>query len=201
MNEGGIGARLRTLRMRQGLTGKALAQSAGVSASLVSRIERGNTLPSVGVLVRLAKALGSSLVDLVDESPAPVVPADARVHAPESNLDSMVVKKDERFRLIHPISKAVYELLTPSLNGRHEVLQLVLGPGREHTSRMGAHPEGQETVVVLKGRCTIRIGSLSAELDEGDAVTFDATIPHRYINTGVDDTALLAIVTPPHVGI
>jgi len=201
MDESAIGARLRTLRMRQGLTGKALARSTGISASLVSRIERGNTLPSVGVLMRLARALGSPMVDLVDESPAPVVPAHAHLLARETSLDAMVVRKGERFVLIHPISKARYELLTPSLTGRHEVLELVLAPGREHASRIGAHPDGQETVVILKGQCTIRIGSLSAELGEGDAVTFDATIPHGYVNVGVDDTVLLAIVTPPHVGI
>lgn len=196
-----LGRRLRTLRMRQGLSGAALAKLADVSPSLISRIERGKALPSLIVLQRLANSLRCSLNDLVNESPNATVADEARARVAKRPINHMVVRKNERLKMIHPLSEAIYELVTPDLSGRHEILQVILKPGQEHVSRSGAHPEGQETALVLQGQCQVWVGDDSTTLSEGDAITFDATIPHRYRNTGIEDVVLIAVVTPPHVGV
>ena len=187
--------------MRQGLSGNTLAKMASVSPSMISRIERGKVLPSLRVLRRLADSLGCSLGDLANDTPEPTVTNEAHLRVAKTPIEHMVVRKNERLKMIHPSSGAIYQLLTPDLTGRHEVLRVSIPPGCEHTSKSGAHPEGEETVFVLSGQCQVWVGDKSTMLFEGDAITFDATIPHRYLNTGSEDAILLAVVTPPHVGI
>src|SRR5690349_8023169 len=69
-----IGARLRDARTAKGLSLRALAQTVGVSASLISQIETGKTQPSVSTLYAIVTALGVSIDELLDVAPAAAAP-------------------------------------------------------------------------------------------------------------------------------
>lgn len=114
---GDLGSRIRMLRKERQLTTERLAETAGVSAGLISQIERGNGNPSFATLVQLAHGLQMPIGQLLE--------------APESK--SVVVRKNERRRLDgHGLANddgGSYELLTPDLNGALEATWVVTPPG------------------------------------------------------------------------
>jgi transcriptional regulator with XRE-family HTH domain len=77
-----IGVVLRRLRHARGLTQKGLAQGVadGIDGTYIGKIERGDQLPSLKVLIRLSKALGVGMSDFFYPSPPPVEPMTTALH-------------------------------------------------------------------------------------------------------------------------
>ncbi len=162
------------------MTVEALAHAAGVSTGSISQLERGQGNPAFLTLRRLAEALGLPVVHFVQGPPS----------------KGMVVRAAERKRLHLPDADLVYELLTPSLQGRLEVLRTQIPAGWSNQSKPFVH-EGEECVHLLSGRLEVVVGTARFELEEGDSITYDASQPHWYHN-GADAAALiLGAVTPP----
>lgn len=176
-----IGRQLRTLRTGRGMSLRALAAEAGVSATLLSQIERGVTEPSLATLRRLAGVFGESVVALFDDQDRPSV---------------WVSRPGNRATLAGPRGKIRYERLTPS-NGQMEVLRGVLVPGEATADESWAHPS-LECTVVVDGTLTVDIGPDSHRVTTGEAITFDARQPHRYRNTADTEVEFLISVTPPN---
>ena len=91
-----------------------------------------------------------------------------------------------------------YEVLTPPLPGlRAEVSLHTLSPGAA-TGGPGDppmhEPGARETAVVLEGRVRLVCAGAPHDLEEGDAVTFDADLPHRFENAGADEMRFFAVV-------
>jgi transcriptional regulator with XRE-family HTH domain len=175
-----IGRQLRTLRTGRGLSLRALATEAGVSATLLSQIERGVTEPSLATLRRLAGVFGESVAALFDDQDRPPV---------------SVSRPGARSTLAGPRGKIRYERLTPS-NGHLEVLRGVLIPGETTSDDLWAHPS-LECAVVIDGVLTVDIGTDSYPVAAGEAITFDSRQPHRYRNTSDITVEFLISVTPP----
>ena len=178
-----IGPRVRSLREGMGLSLRDLARRSGVSAPMLSQVERAATSPTVAVAGRIAAGLELTLSQLlrIDESDGvTIVPATGRMAggAPE---------RGHR-----------YEILTPPLPGqRAEVSVHTLAPG---AATGGAddppmhEPGSRETTLVESGRVRLVCGGVAHELCEGDAVTFDADLPHRFENASEGDARFLAVV-------
>ena len=161
-----------------------LAERSGVSAPMLSQVERGETSPTLSVAARIAGGLDLSLSQLLrlDEGGAvTVVRAGARsAGGPRARGHS-------------------YEVLTPPLPGqRAEVSLHVLEPGA-HTAGQDDppmhEPGARETAVVLKGRLRLHCDGEAHDLDDGDSVTFDSDLPHRFENPGKAATRFLAVVS------
>ena len=179
-----LGVRVKALREAGGLSLRDLAERSGVSAPMLSQVERGETSPTVAVAERIAGGLDLRLSQLLrlDEGGAVTVvrgherrkgPASARGHR--------------------------YELLTPPLPGlRAEVSRHTIGPGAR-TGGAGDppmhEPGSRETAVVERGPVILVCDGERHELREGDCVTFDADLPHRFENPGPGEAALLAVVS------
>jgi quercetin dioxygenase-like cupin family protein len=107
-----------------------------------------------------------------------------------------VVRQSERKRMSIDGSNGLYELLSPDSSKKLEFLYITL-KGRE-SSRMDliAH-EGEECGYVLKGHLLVKLGQKEYYLGEGDSMTFDSSIPHRYLN--IDDVECVSVwaMTPP----
>jgi XRE family transcriptional regulator, regulator of sulfur utilization len=178
---GTVGARVRALREGLDLSLRDLADRSGVSAPMLSQVERGETSPTLAVAERIASGLDLSLSQLLrlDEG---------------EGVD--VVRRAERRR--GGVGGHRYEVLTPPRPGqRAEVSLHELRPGGATGGPDDPprhEPGARETTVVLNGRLRLHCAGAQHELDEGDAVTFDADLPHRFENPGDAPARFYAVV-------
>jgi transcriptional regulator with XRE-family HTH domain len=175
-----LGQALRTARRERGLTVEALATSAGVSSGLISQLERGQGNPAFLTLRRLAEALGLPVAHFVQGPPS----------------SGMLVRAEQRKRLHLPDADLVYELLTPSLQGKLEVLITQIPAGWTNVTKPFVH-EGEECIHLLEGTLEVTVGETRFVLEEGDSLTYEAQVPHWYANASGATARLLGAVTPP----
>ena len=177
-----IGPRVRALREAMDLSLRDLAERSGVSAPMLSQVERGETSPTLAVASRIAAGLELRLSQLLRLDEDGIV---------------TVVRREERRR--GGADGHRYEILTPPLPGqRAEVSRHTLAPGAS-TGGPGDppmhEPGSRETAVVESGTATLLIDGKRHELRAGDCVTFDADLPHHFTNHGKEEAALLAVVS------
>lgn len=176
-----VGRRIRELRKAQGKTLEQLAQAAGVSAGLLSQVERGQGNPSFSSLVQIAHSLGVAVARLV---------ADDRLTSP-------VVRREERIRLdLGENDLIVAELLTPRLESAFEVVKVTTQPGYSSEKTPFAHA-GEECSIVLEGTQAYIVGGVRYVLRAGDVISYKSTIPHWYENPGDGPSVSLSMITPP----
>jgi transcriptional regulator with XRE-family HTH domain len=181
---GALGPRLRALREAAGLSLRDLSDRCGVSAPMLSQVEREETSPTLAVAERIAGGLGLRLSQLLrlDEGGA-----------------VSVVRASERRTGGNPKRGHTYEVLTASDPGqRAELSRHVLAPGAQ-TGGSGDppihEPGSRETALVESGRVALHCDGERHELDEGDCVTFDADLSHHFENAGDAEAVLLAVVS------
>jgi transcriptional regulator with XRE-family HTH domain len=179
-----VGPRIRALREHMGLSLRDLAERCGVSAPMLSQVERGETSPTLAVATRIAFGLDLSLSQLL------------RLDEGEGVL---VVRAIDRRQGGAARRGHSYEVLTPPLPGqRAEVSLHVLSAGASTggTDDPPIHePGSRETAVVLEGSVRLLCEGAEYDLREGDAVTFDADLPHHFENPTDADARLMAVVS------
>lgn len=179
-----IGGVIRRARKEQGLTLQQVAQSSELSLSYLSQIERNLLNPSVGTLKRIAEALDLPAGKLMFSS-----------EASPSRVTVAVLRKGERKRVSFPQSSITYELLTPDLRRRASLLWLSAEPDAESGAPL-TH-EGEDVVVVLKGRLDVEVGGIWYELTAGDSIYFNSELPHRWCNRGKGTAEAIWVSAPP----
>jgi transcriptional regulator with XRE-family HTH domain len=178
-----VGPRVRALREAMDLSLRDLAARSGVSAQMLSQVERGETSPTLSVASRIATGLELSLSQLLrlDEGGSVTV-----VRSAERRTGGATERGH------------AYEILTPPLPGQRAELSLhTLAPGAATggPSDPPMHePGSRETAVVTHGELRLVCDGAVHELSTGDAVTFDADLPHHFENPGRDDARFLAVV-------
>jgi transcriptional regulator with XRE-family HTH domain len=179
-----LGPRLRALREAAGLSLRDLSERCGVSAPMLSQVEREETSPTLAVAERIAGGLGLRLSQLLrlDEGGA-----------------VSVVRAAERRTGGSRARGHTYEVLTASDPGqRCELSRHVLAAGAQ-TGAAGDppihEPGSRETALVERGHVVLHCDGERHELDEGDCVTFDADLSHHFENAGQDEAVLLAVVS------
>ncbi len=183
---GTVGPRVRALREAMSLSLRELAERSGVSAPMLSQVERGETSPTLQVAARIAAGLElrlSQLLRLDEDGAVTVVRASERRKGPS------------RVRSGHS-----YEILTPPLPGqRAELSRHTLAPGAVTGGRGDPpmhEPGSRETALVESGSVRLHCDGARHVLHEGDCVTFDADLPHHFENPSQDrDAVLLAVVS------
>jgi XRE family transcriptional regulator, regulator of sulfur utilization len=179
-----IGPRVRALREAMSLSLRDLAERCGVSAPMLSQVERGETSPTLAVAARIAAGLDLSLSQLLrlDESSTVTV-----------------VRAGEGRRGGSARSGHLFEVLTAPLPGqRAELSRHVLHSGAS-TGGPGDppmhEPGSREIALVASGAVTLLCDGRRYALGAGDCVTFDADLPHHFENPGSVEARLLAVVS------
>jgi transcriptional regulator with XRE-family HTH domain len=201
----GLGPRLRLVRGSRQLSVRELARRVGCSASLISQIERGVSVPSVGVLYSLATELGSSLDYLLfgsgagpDGVPAAAPPAVAAGAGPDPAAapSPAIVQRGCDRRIIDLASGVRWERLTPQSEAMTDFLEVIYSPGGHSTDeRRPLRHDGREYGLVISGTLTANVGFESYELGPGDSIAFDSSAPHEYLNkTGEIVRAIWVVV-------
>jgi transcriptional regulator with XRE-family HTH domain len=175
-----VGANLRRLRVRRGLSLERLAQASGVSRAMLSQVELGRSTPTINVVWRVARALE--------------VPFSALIAAQEARGHSVLRRQEAKVLSSHDgafTSRALFPFDEPR---RTEFYELRLGPGA--TERADPHPPGTvENLVVSSGRVEIEVAGERQALEPGDAIVFHADAPHAYVNDGAAEAVLYLVMT------
>ncbi len=181
-NRAAVGPRVKALREAMDLSLRDLAERSGVSAPMLSQVERGETSPTLQIASRIAHGLELRLSQLL--------------RLDEEGTVS-VVRRGEGRR--GGAGGHAYEVLTPPLPGlRAEVTRHTLAPGAV-TGGPGDPPRhepgARETTVLERGALTLHVDGVAHDLYTGDCVTFDADLPHHFANHSEEEAVLLAIVS------
>jgi transcriptional regulator with XRE-family HTH domain len=182
---GDLGSRLREERERARISQRELARRLGVSASLISQIESGQSKPSVSTLYAIVTELDVSLDDVF------------RIHDDELSIATAVGAESESAvvarPVVHPTERHVVELdsgviwerLTSHEHEDVDFLHVIYDVGGSSASdeRLMRHP-GREYGYVVSGRLGVQLGFERHELGPGDSIAFDSTTPHRLWNLG-----------------
>jgi transcriptional regulator with XRE-family HTH domain len=184
-----VGPRVRALREAMDLSLRDLAQRSGVSAPMLSQVERGDTSPTLQIAARIAAGLDlrlSQLLRLDEDGAVTIVRRQERRIGPSPDTDG----EGHGHR---------YEILTPPLPGQRAELSLhTLAPGAL-TAGPGDppmhEPGSRESALVQSGRVVLHCDGARWELSAGDCVTFDADLPHHFENPGNNEATLLAVVS------
>jgi transcriptional regulator with XRE-family HTH domain len=176
-----VGKNLRRLRIRQGHSLERLAKHSGVSRAMLGQIETGKSAPTVGLLWKVATALGVPFANLIatDDARGTVVLRRANAKVLSSNQGQFT-------------SRALFPF---DSERQVEFYELKLSP--LHREDAEAHAPGtRENLVVAKGSVEIISGSeRPVVLNEGDAILFEADTPHSYRNRGTDEAILFLVMT------
>src|SRR5690625_995696 len=182
-----LGAIVRRTRQRMGLSVEALAARSDLSAGLISQLERGRGNPSLQTLSRLASALGTQLVSLLQSAQRrgePVVRADARTVLPDLDPAPDGAPRPDR------------KLLTPDQNLPLQVIRTVMPPGFSNEDRP-FRPLGLESVHVLEGELLVVLGETRHALAAGDTITYECTQAHWWANpSDTDEVVIIGSVAP-----
>jgi transcriptional regulator with XRE-family HTH domain len=162
-----LGKRIKKIRESKHLTLKNIEASAGISATHISEIERGKTSPTLGALIRIAKALG--------KDPAYFVESDEL-------KDISLVTLENRIQETLEGGTGTLERLSTSIPaGKLQANVITLSPGKSPRSKLHSH-YGNEAALVLSGKFLFKVDEESFELVEGDSIYFNALKEHSYDN-------------------
>src|SRR6476660_6598562 len=177
---GDLGLRLREGRERKGFTVRGLARYVGVSPSLVSQIERGKVMPSVGTLYAIANQLELVVDDLFRDAGAP-----RSERARASGDASDPVQKAHNRNTIRLAEGVRWERLTPRPDPEVEFLYVVYEVVAESVDKDSLiRHGGKDYAYMISGRLGLKIGFEEFEMGPGDSITFDAQMPHRLWTIG-----------------
>ena len=175
---------MRALREGMRLSLRDLAERSGVSAPMLSQVERGETSPTLSIAARIAAGLDLSLSQLLrlDEGGAVTV-----------------VRRGERAAGGARARGHSYEVLTPPRPGQRAEVSLHMLEAEAATAGPDDppmhEPGARETAVVLEGALRLHCDGVVHDLEEGDCVTFDSDLPHHFENPGDDPTRFIAVVS------
>ncbi|GAA3235408.1 helix-turn-helix domain-containing protein [Nonomuraea helvata] len=180
-----LGARIRAYRTMRHMTVRALATEAKASASFISQLERGQTSSSIGMLRRIASALGLTVADLFNE---------------EDEIGHRVVRREARPEL-HTAPGTRKFLISQRPLQNVEVYAAEFDPGSSTGDEPYTHSDSQEILLVIRGQVTLWLGSDGSAtahlLKPGDSVEYRTSVPHRVVNECHETAEVLWIVSPP----
>jgi DNA-binding transcriptional MerR regulator/quercetin dioxygenase-like cupin family protein len=173
-----LGPKLRKLRQRSGLGIAMAAKMASISTGFLSAVERSHANASVATLQRLAKAYGTTVMELFN--------------LPRQS--SRLVRPRDR-RVLHTPAGVTMELLSTGTTMLESMLFRVAPGGGSD----GAYShQGEEFIYMLKGTLELWLDELQCyKLQEGDSFWFESALGHRWFNPGREEAVLLWINTPP----
>jgi len=177
-----IGKKLKATRLKNDMTIQELAERSKVSSNMISRIERGLTIPSVEILMKLADAFGMSINFFVEEAEK----GSTVVHTRKGQGEPIFFFEDK-----HQITSLTQGIRDPSFAVFYDTLEAGCSSGEG-----GMVHTGEEFALVLRGRMEFVIEGNHYLLEEGDSLTFKASLPHRWANLYDGQTTVMWVVSP-----
>lgn len=183
-----IGSKITALRSLKNFGPEDLAAKAALSVNQLSLIETGRSIPSLGVLIRISRALGIRLGTLLDDN--------------EKEGPALVREKDRQLGYSFSTNEDIkrehltFFSLAPNKAGRHmEPFIVDIKPGENNQLPKSSH-EGEEFIFVMEGKITIAYGTDIFELGKGDSIYLDSIVDH-FVTTPGPEAKILGVVYVP----
>jgi transcriptional regulator with XRE-family HTH domain len=184
MNDSGkIGKRIETYREKLNMSVDDLSEKTSLPVSLINDIEKGSVSPALGVMIKLARALGQRVGTFMDDQIAkdPVITRSAER---EEGIASHQGKTQGHYR---------YHALGAGKADRHmEPFFIKISPSKE---RDKSSHEGEEFIVVISGEVELQYGKETNVLKEGDSIYYNSLVPHCLSAVGGDAQIYAVIYT------
>jgi len=175
-----LGGRVKQLRAERGWSLEALARASGVSRSMLSDIEREQANPTLAVTLRIARAFGLSLGELLE--------------SPGASAAITVIRAGDRAALYRSDPDVQIRTLSPlHLEKDVELYEIRLQTGG--ALRSAPHYEGtREFLAVQKGQVRVESAGDTESLGAGDSATYRADVPHAIVNSGRGEAVVFLVV-------
>jgi transcriptional regulator with XRE-family HTH domain len=181
VSSGRLGGRVRELRRGRGLTLEDLAEQSGVSRAMISKLERGEKNPTLVVAAKLAEGLGVTLSQLAGM---------------EERREVVVVPRERRTVMRDPETGFERQLLSPNFVGRGVEFIRNEIPEGSTSGEFPPHRRGvEEHIVVERGSLRATVGGEQYLLGEGDALYFEADVPHCFDNAGEGECSYYLVIS------
>jgi transcriptional regulator with XRE-family HTH domain len=173
-----IGKRLLKLRREKKLTLKHMANETGLATQYISKIEKGEVIPPVAVLLQLSRALEIDSSLLLQEE---------KSRASKKSADDYQRRTEDY----------TYETLTPEARHKHlKAFKVFIDPKSHHKGVSYQHV-GEEFIYVLVGKIEVKVGENKNELGPGECVHFNSSIVHRLKNLSTEKAELIVVLYTP----
>jgi transcriptional regulator with XRE-family HTH domain len=175
-----LGRNLRRLRTRRGHSLERLAKMSGVSRAMLGQIELGRSAPTIKLLWKVARALDVPFAALVSSG---------------KSQDAVVLRSAQSKTLVSQNGDFTSRALFP-FEGEHKVEFYELRLAPHGVEEAEPHPPGTvENLVVCQGFVQITAGGATHGLSPGDAILFNADVPHTYHNCGDVEAIMYLVMT------
>lgn len=182
MEDINIGKKIAEFRKDKNMSIKELADSSGVTSSLLSQIEKGTANPSINSLRSISSALDIPLFNFFMTS---------------IDAEELVVRADKRKKVAFSDSdKFTYELLSPDLSGAIEFALMKLAPDSQSSEDSMSH-KGEEAALVLEGKVEVHLDGKIIVLNEGDSIRILPYAKHKWKNPYSQTARVVFSLTPP----
>ena len=186
-----IGHKIKGVRESKNISLEEVAERSGLTVEQIESIENDVNLPSLGPLIKIARALGVRLGTFMDDSDAlgPVVTR-AADREKESSISFSNDATDARKHMeYHPLAQ--------QKAGRHmEAFVIDINPEETNDYQLSAH-EGEEFIYVMQGEVEIVYGKDTYSLKEGDSIFYDSIVKHHVHGVPGKSAKILAVVYIP----
>jgi transcriptional regulator with XRE-family HTH domain len=175
-----LGANLRRLRTKRGLSLERFAKESGVSRAMLSQIELGQSAPTINVLWRISTALGVPFSAMISGK------AEAAVAVLRGEVSKVLASRDGRFT-----SRALFPY---DATRRVEFYELRLAAESEERAEPHA-PGTTEYLAVAEGEVVVEVDGERHALGRGDSIVFQADVPHAYRNAAGAGAVMFLVMT------
>ena len=186
-----VGSKIKGIRETKNITIEEVAERSGLSVEQVVSIENDQNLPSLGPLIKIARALGVRLGTFMDDNDAlgPVVTR-AKDREMKNSISFSNGAVDARKHMeYHPLAQ--------QKAGRHmEPFIIDINPTDENNFQLSAH-EGEEFIYVMEGEIEVEYGKDVYHLFEGDSIYYDSIVKHHLHGAPGKSAKILAVVYIP----
>lgn len=171
-----IAHNLKKIREERNLSQGQLADMAGVSKVIISQIEKGDSNPTINTIWKLTGALELPYTSLLE------VEATKTEHMKKADVSELV---EDKYHIFSYYSK--------NADRNFEVYQIEMESGCNHPS-IGHSSNSYEYVMLMEGKITIKVNDFEYVLEEDDALYFDGSVPHCYINKEDQNAKMVLII-------
>lgn len=184
-----VGEKIATIRNQKNISIEDLAERCGFTPTMMEKIEKNQAIPSLGHMIKVARALGVRLGTFLDDM---------------DQLGPVITKKGstkqgETFSSTSTGARVNLDFfpLACDKSGRHMEPFIVDIDPKEQTDFMQSSHEGEEFIYILNGKVQINYGKQIYHLSEGDSIYYDSVVDHHVMADGDQPARILAVVYAP----